>query len=102
MRTDLPRNAFKAALAEGKPQIGFWLAMASATSTEIAAGAGFDWLLLDMEHTPNDVPDVIEQLRAAEGGTAEPVVRVPWNEPVIVKRLLDAGARSLLFPFVQS
>jgi 4-hydroxy-2-oxoheptanedioate aldolase len=102
MNTDLPVNRFKAGLKAGQPQIGFWLAMASPVSAEIAAGAGFDWLLIDMEHTPNDAPDVAHQLRAAEGGTAEAAVRVPWNEPVLVKRLLDLGARTLLFPFVQS
>lgn len=102
MRTDMPQNRFKRALAAGTPQIGLWMSLASPTATEVAAGAGFDWLLLDMEHSPNELPDIAHHLRAAEGGTAEPVVRVPWNEPVMVKRLLDIGARSLLFPFVQS
>jgi 4-hydroxy-2-oxoheptanedioate aldolase len=102
MRDDMPQNRFKRALAAGKRQIGFWLTFASPGVTEAAAGAGFDWLLIDMEHSPNDLPDVVHQLRAVEGGTAEPVVRVPWNEPIMVKRLLDVGVRSLLFPFVQS
>jgi 4-hydroxy-2-oxoheptanedioate aldolase len=102
MRDDLPTNAFKQRLSSGKPLIGLWLTLASPTATEIAAGAGFDWLLIDMEHAPNELPDVLHHLRAAEGGTAEPVVRVPWSEPVAVKRLLDIGARSLLFPFIQS
>ena len=95
-------NPFKQALAAGRQQTGLWLTTGSATVTEIAAGAGFDWLLVDMEHSPNDLTDVVDHLRAAVGGTAEPVVRVPWNEPVAVKRLLDQGARSLMFPFVQS
>lgn len=102
MRHDMPQNRFKRALAAGKPQIGLWLSLASPAATEVAAGAGFDWLLLDMEHAPNELPDIAHHLRAAEGGTAEPVVRVPWNDAVMVKRLLDIGARSLLFPFVQS
>lgn len=102
MRNDMPQNRFKRALASGTPQIGLWMSLASPAATEVAAGAGFDWLLLDMEHSPNELPDIAHHLRAAEGGTAEPVVRVPWNEPVIVKRLLDIGARTLLFPFVQS
>jgi 4-hydroxy-2-oxoheptanedioate aldolase len=102
MRNDMPQNRFKRALAASTPQIGLWMSLASPAATEIAAGAGFDWLLLDMEHSPNELPDIAHHLRAAEGGTAEPVVRVPWNEPVIVKRLLDIGARTLLFPFVQS
>jgi len=102
MRQDPPQNRFKRALAEGRPQIGLWLSLASPAATEVAAGAGFDWLLIDMEHAPNELPDVAHHLRAAEGGTAEAVVRVPWNEPVMVKRLLDLGVRSLLFTFVQS
>lgn len=102
MRMDMPQNRFKRALAQGQRQIGLWMSLASPAATEVAAGAGFDWLLLDMEHAPNELPDIAHHLRAVEGGTAEPVVRVPWNEPVIVKRLLDIGARSLLFPFVQS
>lgn len=95
-------NRFKEALAAGDPQVGCWLTLGSADATEVAAGSGFDWLLIDMEHSPNDLTQVVGHLRAAQGGTAEPVVRVPWNEPVIVKRLLDQGARSLMFPNVQS
>ena len=102
MAATLPTNRFKRGLASGTRQIGFWLNFASPTVTEVCAGAGFDWLLIDMEHSPNELPDVVHSLRACVGGTAEPVVRVPWNEPVMVKRLLDQGARSFLFPFVQS
>jgi 4-hydroxy-2-oxoheptanedioate aldolase len=95
-------NRFKRGLASLTPQIGFWLNFASPNVTEVCAHAGFDWLLIDMEHSANDLPEVVDHLRALEGGTAEPVVRVPWNEPVLVKRLMDQGARSFLFPFVQS
>ncbi|MEO8883256.1 MAG: aldolase/citrate lyase family protein, partial [Devosia sp.] len=96
-------NRLKRALkAQDTKLAGFWLTTASPTATEIAAGAGFDWLLIDMEHSANELPDVVHHLRAATAGTAEPVVRMPWNEPVLVKRLLDAGARSLLFPYVQN
>jgi 4-hydroxy-2-oxoheptanedioate aldolase len=102
MRTDLPVNRFKRALAEKRQQIGLWLTLTSPVATEIAAGAGFDWLVLDMEHSANDLAEIAQHLRAAEGGTAEPVVRPPWNEPVIVKRLLDLGVRTLLFPMVQT
>ncbi|MGY4408368.1 4-hydroxy-2-oxoheptanedioate aldolase [Bradyrhizobium sp. LB7.1] len=102
MRNDLPKNYFKAALRDRQVQIGFWLNLMSPSATEIAAGAGFDWLLIDMEHTANEPPDVVHHMRAAVGGTAEPAVRVPTNEPVLVKRLLDLGARTLLFPLVQS
>jgi 4-hydroxy-2-oxoheptanedioate aldolase len=102
MPLELPQNKLKRALAAGKTQIGFWLTTASTTCTEIAATAGFDWLLIDMEHSPNELTDVIDHLRAAMGGTAEPMVRVPWNDAVVVKRLLDIGVRSLMFPYVQS
>lgn len=96
------RNLFKQALAAGERQVGFWCGMASAISAEILAGAGFDWIVVDGEHAPNDIPLLVAQLQAMRGGTAEPVFRVPWNEPVIIKRALDAGARSLLIPFVQN
>ena len=102
MERSLAPNRFKRGLAALTPQIGFWLNFASANVTEVCAQAGFDWLLVDMEHSANDLPEVVDHLRALEGGTAEPVVRVPWNEPVLVKRLMDQGTRSFLFPFVQS
>jgi 4-hydroxy-2-oxoheptanedioate aldolase len=95
-------NAFKQALANGERQVGLWCSMASAISAEILAGAGFDWIVIDGEHAPNDIPLLVAQLQAMRGGAAEPVFRVPWNDPVIIKRALDAGARSLLIPFVQN
>lgn len=94
-------NSFKQGLLQRRRQIGAWLTTGSVTVTEIFAGAGYDWLLLDMEHTPNDLLQVIDHLRAA-GDLTPIVVRVPWNEPVIVKRVLDAGVTSIMFPYVQS
>ncbi len=99
---NLPRNAFKQALARGERQIGLWSGLASPIVAEILAGAGFDWIVIDGEHAPNDISTLLPQLQAMRGGTAEPVFRVPWNEPVIIKRALDVGARSLLIPFVQN
>jgi 4-hydroxy-2-oxoheptanedioate aldolase len=99
---DLPINRFKRALIAGQPQIGLWLSLTSPIATEIVAGAGFDWLLIDMEHAANDLSEVAAHLRAAEGGTAEPIVRPPWNDTIMVKRLLDLGVRTLLFPFIQT
>ena len=99
---DLRRNAFKAAIAEGRRQIGFWLSLGSPAVAELVAGAGYDWVMIDTEHAPNEVPDVIDQLRALEGGAATPVVRPAWNDPVLIKRLLDAGAPALLVPFVRN
>jgi 4-hydroxy-2-oxoheptanedioate aldolase len=98
----MPTNHFKRGLLSGTPQFGLWLSMTSPVATEVVAGAGFDWMLVDTEHSANDLVEVASHLRAAVGGTAEPVVRPPWNEPVGVKRLLDIGVRSFLFPFCQS
>ena len=99
---NLPRNAFKQALARGERQVGLWSALASPIAAEIIAGAGFDWIVIDGEHGPNDIPSLLTQLQAMRGGTAEPVFRVPWNDAVIITRALDVGARSLLVPFVQN
>jgi 4-hydroxy-2-oxoheptanedioate aldolase len=98
---DLPRNTFKHALAAGRPQIGLWLSLSSNYSAEVCAGSGFDWLLLDTEHSPNELDMVFGQLQAIAPYPSHPVVRVAWNDPVIVKRTLDVGAQTLLFPFVQ-
>jgi 4-hydroxy-2-oxoheptanedioate aldolase len=99
---DLPVNRFKRALKEGKPQIGMWSSLSSHIVAEILAHAGFDWVLLDTEHSPNELPMVQSQLQAMTGGTATPVVRPAWNDMVLIKRYLDIGAQSLLLPYVQS
>lgn len=96
------RNAFKTALANGRKQVGLWNALASPIVAEILAGAGFDWIVIDGEHAPNDISTLVPQLQAMRGGTAEPVYRIPWNEMVMIKRALDVGARTLLVPFVQN
>jgi 4-hydroxy-2-oxoheptanedioate aldolase len=98
----LPSNKFKAALREGRPQIGLWSALCSNIAAEIIAGSGFDWILIDTEHAPNEIPGVMSQLQAMATGTAEPVVRCAWNDMVLIKRILDIGARSILVPFVQT
>src|ERR1700684_1558562 len=97
-----PRNAFKQALASCQRQIGLWSGLCSPIVAEIIAGAGFDWIVIDGEHAPNDIPSLLAQLQAMRGASAEPVFRVPWNDPVMIKRALDVGARSLLVPFVQN
>src|ERR1700681_3703155 len=99
---NFPRNAFKQALATFQRQIGLWRGRCSPIAAEIIAGAGFDWILIEGEHAPNEIPSLLAQLQAMRGATAEPVFRVPWNDPVIIKRALDVGARSLLVPFVQN
>ncbi|HEY4084385.1 MAG TPA: HpcH/HpaI aldolase/citrate lyase family protein [Bryobacteraceae bacterium] len=98
----LPPNTFKAAIASGTEQIGLWSSLCSNIATEIIAGSGFDWIVLDTEHAPNEVPGLLSQLQAMHGSPTEPVVRVAWNDTVIIKRVLDIGARTLLIPFVQN
>ena len=100
--TEIPRNEFKRALQAGRQQIGLWVSLASPYSTEIVAGSGFDWLLIDGEHSPNDPPTVLPQLQAAAPYPVEPIVRPAWNDKVLIKRYLDVGARSLLIPYVQN
>ncbi|MEM8538649.1 MAG: aldolase/citrate lyase family protein [Pseudomonadota bacterium] len=97
-----PPNPFLAALKSGQPQIGLWVSLASNYAAEVVAGAGYDWLLVDMEHSPNDLATVLTQLQAISAYPSTPIVRPPWNDFVIVKRLLDIGAPGLLFPMVQS
>jgi 4-hydroxy-2-oxoheptanedioate aldolase len=99
---NLPRNAFKQALSTCERQIGLWSGLASPIAAEIIAGAGFNWIVIDGEHGPNDITSLLAQLQSMRGGTAEPVFRLPWNDAVMFKRALDVGARSLLVPFVQN
>lgn len=100
---NVPENAFKRAIDAGRLQIGLWSILSSHVTVEIIAGSGFDWLVLDTEHAPNELPMVYSQLQAAAaGGRAHPVVRVPWNDMVTLKRYLDIGVQSFLIPYVES
>ena len=99
---ELPRNRFKHAIAAGQLQIGLWCSLCSPITAEIVSHSGFDWLLLDTEHSPNEVPDVLAQLQAVQAGTASAIVRPAWNDIVLIKRFLDIGAQTLLIPFVQT
>jgi 4-hydroxy-2-oxoheptanedioate aldolase len=99
---DIQTNEFKRALARGALQIGLWSTLCSNLGAEIVAHAGFDWILLDTEHSPNELPGLVQQLQAMGRGTAAPVVRAAWNDPVLIKRILDIGAQSVLLPYVQT
>jgi 4-hydroxy-2-oxoheptanedioate aldolase len=99
---DLPANAFKRAILSGRHQVGLWCMIPDSFVTEALAGAGFDWMLLDTEHSPADVLTVLPQLQAAAAYNVSAVVRPAANDPVLIKRLLDGGAQSLLIPYVQS
>lgn len=95
-------NTFKEALAGRRRLVGLWSGLCSHIAAEIIAGAGFDWIVLDGEHAPNDIGSLLAQLQAMGAGTAEPVFRIPWNDTVMIKRVLDVGARSLIIPFIQN
>ena len=99
---EMPQNAFKRGLKSGKPQIGLWSSLSSSYSVEVIAGAGYEWLLLDCEHSPNDLESLLTQLQAAARFPTTPIVRVPWNDMVNIKRVLDIGAQTLLIPYVCS
>ncbi|MCZ6860931.1 MAG: HpcH/HpaI aldolase/citrate lyase family protein [Alphaproteobacteria bacterium] len=99
---ELIRNPFKAALAEGRLQIGLWSSLCSNIASDAIADSGFDWILLDTEHSPNELPNLLSQLQAIKGGTASAIVRPAWNDAVLFKRILDIGAQTLLVPYVQN
>jgi 2-dehydro-3-deoxyglucarate aldolase len=95
-------NQFRRDIIANKPLIGCWCSLANPITTEILGLAGFDWLLLDGEHSPNDVASFILQLMALKDSRSAPVVRPPWNDTVVIKRLLDAGFYNFLIPFVET
>ena len=99
---EFPINKFKQNLKAGKQQVGLWSSLSSAAATEILADSGFDWILIDTEHSPNEIPDLVTQLQAVQRGTATPIIRPAWNDAVMAKRALDIGAQTLLFPYVQN
>jgi 4-hydroxy-2-oxoheptanedioate aldolase len=98
---NLPVNTFKRAIKADRLQLGLWTSLSNHVSVEVLANAGFDWLLLDTEHSPNELPMVHSQLQAVSNGKAHPIVRPPWNDTVTIKRYLDIGVQTLLIPFVQ-
>jgi len=101
MTAPLP-NRFRQRILARERVIGFWLSMSSHITAELAGLAGFDWLLLDGEHSPNEVPMFLQQLQALQGSSSAAVGRPSWNNPVEIKRLLDIGFYNLLIPFIES
>ncbi|ARP91071.1 2,4-dihydroxyhept-2-ene-1,7-dioic acid aldolase [Bordetella genomosp. 9] len=99
---DILSNSFKQALRARKPQIGLWATLAHPYTAEICAGAGFDWLLIDGEHAPNELQSMLVQLQAIAPYPVAPVIRPPWNDFVRIKQILDIGAQNLLIPMIQS
>ncbi|MDX5383715.1 MAG: HpcH/HpaI aldolase/citrate lyase family protein [Rhodobacterales bacterium] len=98
-----PVNRFKAALAAGQMQYGCWVGFGDPYPTEVMSTAGFDWLVIDGEHAPNDIRSIMAQLQVLEGKPdSHPVVRLPMGEAWLIKQALDIGAQTLLIPMVES
>jgi 4-hydroxy-2-oxoheptanedioate aldolase len=97
-----PRNRFKHAIAGRRLQIGLWSQLCSNLAADLLARSGFDWMVIDTEHSPNELPDVVAQLQVYAASDTAPVVRPAWNDMVLIKRLLDVGAQTLLIPYIES
>lgn len=97
-----PHNPFKAALKAGEVQIGCWMGIAAHNVAEMMGTAGFDWLVIDNEHSPNDLKSTRDALMALDTSDSHAVVRVPVGEPWIIKQMLDAGAQTIIVPMVES
>jgi 4-hydroxy-2-oxoheptanedioate aldolase len=102
MRAMQAGNPFKAALARGETQVGLWLSLAEPYTAEVCASAGFQWLLIDGEHAPNDVRSLLAQLQAVEPYGAHAVVRVVNGDTALIKQVLDIGARTILVPMIDT
>ncbi|HET8728951.1 MAG TPA: aldolase/citrate lyase family protein [Alphaproteobacteria bacterium] len=98
----MPVNAFKRGLARPERMVGVWAMSGSPVAAEALGFAGYDFVVLDMEHGPNDVPRALTLLQAMGGTPASSVVRLPWNDAVLVKQVLDCGAQTLMFPYIQN
>ena len=99
---ELPKNHFKARLRAGEQQIGLWTSITGSMVSEALAGTGFDWLVIDNEHSQTDVPDTLAMMQAMAPYPVSPVVRPAANDAVLIKRLLDLGAQTLVVPYVQN
>ena len=95
-------NPFKAALAAQQPQVGLWLSMADPYMAEVSASTGFDWLLIDGEHAPNDFRSTLAALQSVAAHKTQPVVRLLHGDTALIKQLLDIGAKNLLVPMVDT
>ncbi len=99
---EMPVNRFKQLLKPHAAQIGLWVSLAETYCVEITAGAGFDWLLLDAEHAPNDLRSLVAQLQVMAAYPVSPVVRLASDNPIHVKQVLDLGCQTLLVPMIES
>lgn len=97
----IPPNPFRAALRAGRPLVGIWSMLNSVDATEALGWSGYDWLLVDGEHAPLSLQDVIAHCRAIAATPTIPIVRLVWNDPILLKQHLDAGVYTLMLPYVQ-
>lgn len=97
---EMPKNRFKQGLRDGRWQVGLFLGLCNPVSAEILAGAGFDWLLIDAEHAPNDAASVLAQLQAMAAYPVPVGVRPNSHDPNLIKQYLDVGAQTILVPMV--
>ena len=95
-------NRFLTAIRSGQKQLGLWVSLSDGYAAEVVAHAGYDWVMLDMEHAPSDMKSMLGQLQAFSGSETTAMVRPDWNDAVKLKRLMDLGAPGLLFPMVQT
>lgn len=97
-----PENHLKARLKRGEATTGLWLSLANPYTAELAGNIGFDWVMIDGEHSPNDLPTIMQQLQVLKSSSSSVAVRLPVGEPYLIKQVLDIGAQSLLIPMVES
>ncbi len=98
----LNKNKFKQGLEAGELQIGLWGMLCSPVAAEVIGYSGYDWVVLDMEHAPNELPMIMAQMQAMAAGGTSIVVRPPWNDMIMIKRILDIGAQTILLPYIQN
>jgi len=96
------QNPLKTALAEGRTQRGLWMSLTSPMIAEIVGDAGFDWVLIDCEHAPNDLTSLRSQLQALRGSRSSILARPPWNDTVLIKQFMDVGIQNFIIPYVQN
>lgn len=96
------KNRVKELLKSGQPAVGSWISLPSPASAELMAGMGFDWLVIDTEHGATDYETLEDMIRALKGADCAPMARVPWNDPVLIKRVLDRGASGLVIPMIST
>jgi 2-keto-3-deoxy-L-rhamnonate aldolase RhmA len=99
---EFPENPFRVRRRDARPLIGLWSTLNSTNAVEGLSAAGFDWMLLDGEHAPMSLADTVAHLRAIQGAPCAPIVRLVWNDPILIKQYLDIGAATIMLPYIQT